>query len=707
MLKKFQSILFPVAIAISLAAAAAALTGALLEICYSNAQINALTYKVIRSNPVSWRWIIAAIGGAAVLFAAWTGKVNRMERVRRWEKVLRPAWLLWLIPCETFPGILFAVLVISFIAFQAGRCFTFKLPELPEKYGTVVALSGGIALAIWGYYLQTRAYDSMYFIWGDWNQYAEHYLHLLSGKARGVHYLAGAGHWNFGVNLVMTGALKVWCAPDMIFIINALCIASIVPLSYWLCRKCDLSSNMSVVLVFLTAFNPVLSNQYLSLFYGFHPIVFFVPVLMGFFIAREYKNKYLMAIFFLLSLLVQETVCVFWAGYALYLLCCKQWKSGVLLFAAMGGLFFFFSSVVIPAAHDAENYAQMFHYSQLGNSMGEVLLSPFTRPRAFWGTLFERSSICFALAVFVPFFFGIVFKPLMLVALMPIFAGVVLQGSPDVKTVTLQYGLECTVFSMIVMILNLKRIYPELRRPAVCAVLSATLLCGWMLGMIPGGKGPLKRIMDRPSGVTLINFFDQAAGKAERIAATGRIRGQFQFMRPTVALKDMRPGDAVIIDLHDKGIEDAKELSALRKKLIADARTVPVTYAIWKNHTIAMFRILETPVARPAVPWLRQVPEAVFAKAGGRLVYRQNGVWELRFARINDKNVYRLLLQKEQTEDIELSIRQSEANNVTEVVIAFGNGLFPAYSVKPGTMFEFVLPGGAPRDIGVNVYNIK
>ena len=706
-MKKFQNIIFPVIAAVSLAAAAAALTDALMTICYINAQVNPLIYKVVRFNPVVFRWWITAAGGIVALIAAIFSGNERMEQLRRWENILRPAWLLWFIPCGTFPGVLAAAAVIALIVFNAAGVWRKALPELPEKYGAAIALAGTFAVAAWGYYLQIRAYDSLHFIWGDWNQYVEHYQHLLSGKANFAQWCAGAGHWNFGVNLFMISALKVWYAPDTVFIVNALCIASVIPLGYWLSRKCGLSTWMSVVLLILAVFNPVLSNQYLSLFYGFHPIVFFVPLLLGFFIAREYENRYFMAACFILSLLVQETVCVFWAGYAVYLLCCKRWKSGVALFGAMVGLFFFFSNVVIPAAHDVENYSQMFHYAHLGSNMGEVLLSPFTRPAVFFKTVFERASICFALAVFVPFLFGVIFKPLMLIALIPIFAGVILQGSPDVKTVMLQYGLECTVFSMIVMILNLKYIYPEVRRPALCAVLTSTLLCGWMLGMVPGSPGPLKRMLNRPSGVELMNFFDQAAGNAERIAATGRIRGQFQFQRPTAPLEDIRPGDAVIIDLHDNGIEDGRAISAVRRKLAADMRVVPVTYVIWENHTIVMFRVLPQPHPRPAVPWLRTVPEELFSKAGGLLIHREEGVWELRYARINDKNTYRLHLKKAQTDDIELSIKQYENGVATEAVIAFGNGLFPAYSVPPGTMFEFVLPGGVLNKVEVNVYNIK
>ena len=690
-----------------LGVAGAVLVETLVMIFCAFGRIDPLFYKIDDFDAPWGRWIWWSIGAAATVLMTIPWRAGWQERLTALEKILRPAWLLWFIPVTGFPGILLATAVIALVVFQLMGAWKKQLPELPEKYGKLIALAGGAVIAVWGYRLQVRAFDSMHFIWGDWNQYVEHYQHLLSGNARFVQWFAGAGHWNFGVNLIMTGLLKLYYAPDTVFIVNALCIASIVPLGYWLSRKCGLSSWMSVVLLILTAFNPVLSNQYLSLFYGFHPIVFFVPLLLGFFIAGEYKNRYLMAACFLLSLTVQETVCIFWAGYALYLLCQKQWKSGILLLLAMAGAFLFFSRVVIPAAHGAENYAQMFHYAHLGNNIFEVALSPFTRPAVFFKTVFERASICFALAVFVPFLFGVVFKPLMLVALLPIFAGVILQGSPDVKTVMLQYGLECTVFSMIVMILNLKYIYPELRRPAVTAVLLSTVLCGYFMGMVPGGKGPLKKVLARPDGRELIGFFDQAAGQSERIVATGRLRGQFQFIRPTASIKEsLRPGDAVLLDLHDNGIEIGREVSAFRRKLAADKRVVPVTYVIWENHTIVMFRVLNREVTLPGVPWLRQIPEKSFVRAGKLLRTTEN--YEFRYAKINNRNVYRFLLKKICMNDIEFVIQQKErSGNESVAVVSFGNGLFPAYSVKPGTMFEFALPGENVTDIAAQIYEIK
>lgn len=701
--KKYLSDLKSLAAIISLAAAAGVLIDAVLTITYTIDLVVQIRYEVSAFRELPFGKLIDAFGAALVMLPVMLTPEWK-QRVSDWEKVFRPALLLYLIPYNTFPGVLCAVLVITLVAFQAGRYWQAKLPEIPERLGALLALAGGGAVACWGYYLQLRSYNTQIFIWGDWNQYVEHYRHILSGNASFVQYFAGAGHWNFGVNMIMCGALKLFYAPDTVFMINALCIASVVPLGYWLSRKCGLSAYMGLLFFPLVFFNPVLSNQYMSLFYGFHPIVFFVPLLFGFFIAREYKCRWMMAVIFVLSLLVQETVCVFWAGYAIYLLCRKKWKVALLLFCAMTGLFFFFSSVVIPAAHEVEKYSQMFHYAQLGNSMGEVLLSPFTRPGAFWGTVFERNSICFTLALFVPLFFGVIFKPLMLTALLPVFAGVILQGSPDVKIVMLQYGLECTVFSMIVMVLNWKRIYPELRRPSACAVLTASCLCGILLGTLPGDKGMFRRVVNCPDAREMITFLDKAAGGAERIVSTGRIRGQFQFMRPTAAIKEnYRPGDAIILDLHDNGIENGQEIARLRRKIAADRRVVPVTYLVWQNRTIVMFRVLPEAFFLPPVPWMYPAEKSNFFRAGV-IIRKVPGEYELRYLRIGDRNIYRFMLDRVMDKDVEITVRQhGKDGTYNDHVVLFGNGLFPAYTVRRGTVFEFTAPGEMPERIAAMV----
>ncbi len=702
-----------------------ALFYSLTVLLFKVAEVSGIYYETaLRSTPGAGAMaVIVAVGTLTVLLLTLPWRINWNLRLTKWENILRPAGLLWFVPATTFPWILFVVIILSFVASRSCNVISIKLPEVPRRYLFFIIGAGFLLWSAWGYYVQVRAYDSLYFIYGDWNQYAAHYTHLLNGNGRLIQWFAGAGHWNFGVNLLMCAALKLWYAPDTIFLINALIIASAIPLGAWLCSKCKLNSWIVLSILPIVILNPVFSNQFLAHFYGFHPIVFVIPLFLGFFIAREYKCRWAMAILFMLSLLVQETVCIFWAGYAVYLLCRRQWKSGIALFAAMAGLFFLFSKTVIPAAHSVTEYNQMFHYAQLGNNMEEVLLSPLLRPGAFFGTLFERSSMCFILVLLTPFFRGLLSNPWPLITIMPLTLGVCLQNSIEFKSVLLWYGTEITTFAMIITILNWKRMLefensdaqiPNAQHPtsvsvkkSVIGVLTATVLCGILLAFIPGNKGPASRILSRPDGSQMLDFVTSAIGSFKRIIATSRIRGHFQFSSVDCNINtNYAPGDVIVLDLHDPLIDHQEDIETLRKKIAADRKVVPVTYCIWENHTIVVFKVLPQEVILPQIPWLRRQSETEFDKFGTPIDIPVK-YCQLRALYYNGQMIYRAMLKENCTQDIEFALNHKFADGSSKAVaVRFGNGLFPAYTAKPGTVFEFTVPCPPPQSIGGNIYKI-
>lgn len=120
----------------------------------------------------------------------------------------------------------------------------------------------------------------------------------------------------------------------------------------------------------------MVSNQPLSLFYGFHPVNLLPALFLLFFLFRERRQYAAAGAVMLLTLFVQETAAIFWFGCALYLAAGKQYRKAALL--AGGMLLFFFLTIkfAIPAAVKTPGgtYTQMFHFSQLGSTPGEVLL---------------------------------------------------------------------------------------------------------------------------------------------------------------------------------------------------------------------------------------------------------------------------------------------------------------------------------------------
>ncbi|WP_419643716.1 DUF2079 domain-containing protein, partial [Victivallis vadensis] len=331
--------------------------------------------------------------------------------------------LLLTIPLLAFKTAAFLPLLLILFCWSWGfyRLGRNTIPEIlpssppllqPPKTGLLpvcLLLAAGIA---WSCYMQFHAYRALYLLYHDWGEYATDYLKLIREPDRSlIHYFVTGGHWNPLMTNVMTLALRIFPAPETIFFLNSLLIYSLVPLIYWFARTLKLPVATALFFALAVLLNPVVSNQSLSLFYGYHPINALPSLLTLFFISKKRGNRAGMLLFFLLTLLVQETVTVLWFGYALLLIAQKRWKSGLILAAGMVLLFLLLSKFVIPAAAETTAYTQMFHYHQLGDSIGEVLLSPFLRPRVFWSTLFALNNFDFLLCLTLPFFFLLLTRP--------------------------------------------------------------------------------------------------------------------------------------------------------------------------------------------------------------------------------------------------------------------------------------------------------
>ena len=707
----------------SLCLSGGAIFSALAVLLFKVYAVSGIYYDAVSRELPDWLplWAVAIAGGAAALAATLPWKAQWQTRLTEAEKTVRPGWLLYLTLQASFPWIFVSILLLGYIAFRAGNRLKISLPMLSEKSGLVIALAGWGILIVWGYYVQICAYDSLYFIYGDWNQYASHYQLLIGGNGSFIDWCIGAGHWNLGINLLMSAVLKLCYAPETIFYINALCIASAAPLGYWLSRKCGLSVWQSLLWLPLAALNPALSNQYLAHFYGFHPIVFFIPVIMGFFIAREYRNRWVMGIFFVLSLLIQETVCVFWFGYGLVLLLRRKWISAALLLVLMPVLFYLLSQVLMPFAYRNDNYAQMFHYAQLGETPFQVLCSPVTRPGAFWGTLFSANSIYFILALLIPFAFAVLLEPWLLLAVVPLGVGVCLQDSFEFKSVVFWYGVEITVVAMVLTVINWGRGgfvrfgrllnwgFPaeNIRKCSICSVVVTTLLCAWCFSFIPGNKGPASRILTRKDAGELKNFIvGNMKENTGKVIATSRLRGQFQFMFPTGDIRsEFVPGDVIILDLHDPLIDRPEDVEFLRKRIVADRRVVPLNYAVWENHTIVIFEVQNKPYPLQMPKWLFRIKQADFVRIGTPVETPFKEL-DFRFLYGGRENIFLVQLRERTGADYEFILELKTGNHVKEVVIRFANGVYPAYIFPKDMVFRFAVPGEKADSLKLNIRKI-
>ena len=128
---------------ISLAAAVAALVNIFVTIFYRITAVDAIGYKIfLRESGRIGVSVPLVLGGASVLVLWLLKPKTWRETLMHWEKIFRPALLLWLIPADGFPGMLAAILIISLVAFDLGGQLKFQLPELSDKCAAAVAWTG-------------------------------------------------------------------------------------------------------------------------------------------------------------------------------------------------------------------------------------------------------------------------------------------------------------------------------------------------------------------------------------------------------------------------------------------------------------------------------------------------------------------------------------------------------------------------------------
>ncbi len=675
-----------------------------------------------------WGWTLFGLLPLLLLFIY----KNRRKNLILWSRASLPLLLLFpitLLAGNHFFSMPLTLLVLGWTTFRFACLYGGVPRKFFSKHSPFRGMTGSIPWLVallyigavcWGFYMQYHAYRAFFLCYADWGIYADAYMKLAyAGEGFGNWFSSGL-HWNPGVNLLMALLMKGCPLPEFIFLFNSAVIYSAAPLAYLLCRKLSLSPVYALFFAIAAILNPVYSNQSLSLFYGFHPINFMIPLLMLFFLFRETGNRIGMGVVFGLTLLVQETVFIFWIGYGLYLLFTGRRLTGAILAVFSFSFFLFISTVVLPKIEGTSVYSQTVLFEKLGNTPIEILLSPLRRPEAFWPICFQWQNFAFLLTLLTPFFFCLWLFPAFMIVAVPLLAGVCLRPSPDVKNVVLWYGLEVTTLFLAFTAINLRRIQegnhstlPELlntglkrkfpRRVIAGAAVSATVLtvlgsycCFGMTAY--SGKYNYRRIASLPDGTTLIREIKSKIPAQSRILTTMRLRGHFLFEYPTEYFTAPRKtGDVLVLDLTDSDFDPPGDLEQVRREIAADPRIVPLLTIPGDFKHFLVFLVGETP--RPGI----SLPKTGFAEFDkiGMALPSGNRNFATRYLFDGKKHVFLVQIRETPDYDADLKITIQGEFGVINRTYTFGFGLFPAYMSPPGTVFSFDLTAPPPKKVSI------
>ena len=708
------------------------LAAALRTLFFRIDSINMLTYKITPAPDCFPIWWCLLCGVPALVLLS--RSLLSDSAVRKSASAVMPFLAGYFLPHDHF--IFFPVFLIM-LGWGIARIVRVSCGGFCRRYlksesaGQILAYKiilciVSVLMVGWGYFLQMKSSKNLYINYWDWGVYVESYLRLASGSASWKEWFSTGLHWNPLVNVISAGFVWLFPYEEAFFLFNSILIYSVVPLVWLFGRQLQLKPFHCFCLALSAAFCPVYGNLSLSVYYGFHPIYYCIPLILLYFIFREKNNRAGMALCLIATLLVKETMMIFWFGYGIWLLCRRRWLPGALF--AVGGLagFGILSSWVIPHLADWSVYPQAsFLYSTLGKSTTELILSPFVRPAAFWSVCLQWQNFAFLATLLIPFFFCIWLFPDMMIALLPLLAGICLRSSPEVKNIALWYGVEATTLLAALSVINCNRIRMGeksvwtrivfLRQRGGCsrrlqltslltAVLVVNIAAHYSFAMTLWGKYNFRPVMNMPDGSEIVAAIREKLPPRARVLATERLRNHFMYQHPTVDFASQRKiGDYLVLALHDRSIDTDEKLEKVRREISSDPKVIPIDSFNLSGRLIVMFAVSDGKVTSP-IPRLRQISASEFAGIGMPFPCKNSDI-RIRYLFRNDRHVFLIRLEKTPNYDFDFVYSISGPWGRIRNSSVFGWGLYPAYSCPAGTLF--IVEQNAPKAASVNCFCLE
>ena len=249
------------------------------------------------------------------------------------------------------------------------------------------------------------------------------------------------------------------------------------------------------------------------------------------------------------AILIKEEAAVVIGTFGLYLALFERRRTvGVTLATLAFGYFLLASSFLIPAVSGREYGMTRFFYD-LGQTKWEILLSPLTRPRLFWGRLFDSTSFCFAAALLAPLLFLPLKKPQVLFVGSLTFVFCCL--SPIMKNICFHYQAALLPVAFWALVRALQESDAPRR---FSALLGATVTCSvfsLFLGAQPWSKDTLA-VHRSPGRLPLVRRIGQPVQQNGSLFATRRIAACFIQQRYLYTDPPIRADiDYVFLDLQD------------------------------------------------------------------------------------------------------------------------------------------------------------
>ncbi len=701
-------------------------------------------------------WAASAAVGALLLFLL-ESRFLRAEQAHGEQagggKFRAAVWpLLTLLPIglvqPEFPSLLFYVAVVSIVCYRLMAVWPgpspFERLVLP-RYAAWGLLSTFMAWSIvYAYLLQSRSYDALYLAW-DWEAYFNTVDNTLKGNwfycdLIGRNYLGQ--HFSPSIALILGPFIWLCRTVQTLFAVNAVFLYIGAIGLYALARAKQLGRGESLALSAIYILHPSLSSIATCLFYGFHDTNLAIPLVIFFFLALEKGWRKSAIALFLLTLLLKETVAIFWAftGLAIAIERPRR-KLGLAIAIGSAAYFLLTLKVIMPLFTNGVQYEFIgIYYGNLGNSITEIALSPIMKPGVFWGQLFRVTNLYFLALFMLPALITSVNRPRYFIGFIGILAFTFAKDSNETCTINSSYQSEILALLYVAAAYGLAKLAGfdgdasqkaplagglgdagrpsrKLAHAALAASLLAAALCYQLFALgCPFGKNiwAKTRIDSSLDFTPDLKRWQAYIPQGSTLAASTAIGAHF-LTRNTVHSLEFQPNcEYVLLDLND-GIDG--KIEDYRRRLILSGRYSLVQFENVKRHAWLLFKREE-----PAAP----LPKAVFKssetqweRAGEILAENEFASAkiflpppEAKLAPPGSKAAMLLFRLKAKPDcdlvfDFTIKARETGMMPAPFLRIPFAHGILPAYMAEPGDCFQYAtfLPEGEETELSLEIRN--
>jgi uncharacterized membrane protein len=272
------------------------------------------------------------------------------------------------------------------------------------------------------------------------------------------------------------------------------------------------------------------------------------------------------------AILIKEEAAILIGTFGVYLALFekRRWMGAVIAIAALA-YFLLISSVILPAMTHRGYMAQNI-FADLGASKWEILLSPLTKPRIFWGRLFEPSSLYFAALLLAP----VLFVPLKRPAVLSIGSLIFLVDClhPTLKSICYWYQAALLPVVFWALVAALRTDHTARQRATLSGAVVAGVLLSLFFGNTCWSKDTFLPPLS-PGRLHLVQRMGRQIDRSSSLFATQRVAAHFITQKYLyVDLPLPSSIDYVLLDLRDswREIPDVswlRGLCALQRQVAA------------------------------------------------------------------------------------------------------------------------------------------